>query len=330
MQRLKQLAAFAQANQLVCDHKLGVIYGPYQGYFIAIQQDPSNKLTHTVTLCVKETGQPAAQTMSAFLNDCSVKYKHLGSVSGDSSRAVANWKCALVTQATDYAHQIEEFLQDLTRYCKSNGMVDCCENCGATENLSALLVGGKYHALCPNCQQQVSEAISQRKDEIKGKKGNLITGIVGALLGSLIGVAAWVGVYRLGYIAALVGLVLIVCTFKGFSLFGGKLNALGIVLCVAISAGMLYIAEQISVAWEILDVFGVDYGVTFAQAYRSIPQFMQDNDFKMAVIQDLAYGYLFMAAGGFSFVWQTYKKNNVAPKTQTLAAISPSSHTMNH
>ena len=98
----------------------------------------------------------------------------------------------------------------------------------------------------------------------------------------------------------------------------------------SISAGMLYIAEQISVAWEILDVFGVDYGVTFAQAYRSIPQFMQDNDFKMAVIQDLAYGYLFMAAGGFSFVWQTYKKNNVAPKTQTLAAISPSSHTMNH
>ena len=56
MQILKQLAAFAQANQLVCDHKLGVIYGPYQGYFIAIQQDPSNKLTHTVTLCVKETG----------------------------------------------------------------------------------------------------------------------------------------------------------------------------------------------------------------------------------------------------------------------------------
>ena len=90
---------------------------------------------------------------------------------------------------------------------------------------------------------------------------------------------------RQDQLAALVGLVLIVCTFKGFSLFGGKLNALGIVLCVAISAGMLYIAEQISVAWEILDVFGVDYGVTFAQAYRSIPQFMQDNDFKMAVIQ---------------------------------------------
>ena len=98
---------------------------------------------------------------------------------------------------------------------------------------------------------------------------------------------------------------------------------------MAISAGALYFAEQISVAWEILDVFGADYGVTFVQAYRSIPQFMQDNDFKMAVVQDLAYGYIFMAVGGFSYIWQTYKKNNVAPKTQTLAAI-PSSHTINH
>ncbi len=328
MKLLKQLEAFAQANQLVCDQKSGVIYGSYQGYFVAIQQDPSNKLTHTITLCVKETDQPASQPMSAFLNDCSVKYKHLGSVSGDSSRAVANWKCSLITQANDYAHQIEEFLQELTRYCKNNRMVDCCENCGAAENLSALLVGGKYHALCPNCQQQVSEAISQRKGEIKGKKGNLITGIVGALLGSLVGVALWVAVYRMGYIAAIVGLVLIVCTFKGYSLFGGKLNALGIVICVAVSAGMLYVAEQISVAWEILDFFGADYGVTFTQAYRSIPQFMEDKDFKMAVIQDLAYGYIFMAAGGFSFVWQTYKKNNLAPKTQVLAAIPPSSNSV--
>ena len=147
MKLLKQLSAFAQANQLVCDQKTGVIYGSYQGYFIAIQQDPSNKLTHTITLCVKETGTPASQPLSAFLNDCSVKYKHLGSVSVDSNRAVANWKCSLVTQANDYAHQIEEFLQELTRYCKNNSMVDCCENCGSTENLSALLVGGKYHAL---------------------------------------------------------------------------------------------------------------------------------------------------------------------------------------
>lgn len=330
MKLLKQLSAFAQANQLVCDQKTGVIYGSYQGYFIAIQQDPSNKLTHTITLCVKETGTPASQPLSAFLNDCSVKYKHLGSVSVDSNRAVANWKCSLVTQANDYAHQIEEFLQELTRYCKNNSMVDCCENCGSTENLSALLVGGKYHALCPQCQQQLDEAIAQRKDEIKGKKGNIITGIVGALLGSLIGVAAWVAVYRLGYIAAIIGLVLIVCTFKGYSMFGGKLNALGIIICVAISAGMLYVAEQLSVAWEILDYFGADYGISFAQAYRSIPQFMQDNDFKMAVIQDLAYGYIFMAVGGFSTIWQTYKKNNVAPKAQTLAAIPNSSNLNNY
>ena len=32
MKLLKQLEAFAQANQLVCDQKSGVIYGSYQGY----------------------------------------------------------------------------------------------------------------------------------------------------------------------------------------------------------------------------------------------------------------------------------------------------------
>ena len=37
-----------------------------------------------------------------------------------------------------------------------------------------------------------------------------------------------------------------------------------------------------------------------------------------------------MAVGGFSTIRQTYKKNNVAPKAQTLAAIPNSSNLNNY
>ena len=40
---------------------------------------------------------------------------------------------------------------------------------------------------------------------------NWITGIVGALVGVAIGVAAWVGIYQLGYIASVAGFIMMIC-----------------------------------------------------------------------------------------------------------------------
>lgn len=318
----KPMIAFAEANGLTCDKKGGIIYGSYQGYSIAIEQDPQVQAKHTITLCIKEGGYTPNKPILTFLNDCAVKYKFLRSVSYADCRATIDFQGSGFKWGKTYVPMIEEFLQELVSYCKGNQLVNCCEHCGSEDGVTAYLVGGKYHALCQNCHAQVEDSIAATATEMKSKRGNLISGIVGALLGSLIGVVAWVLVYQLGYIAAIVGLVMIVCTFKGFSMFGGKLNGLGIGVCVLVSVVMLYVAERLSVSLDIYNAAKTMYDITFFDAYRSFPEFMAESEVKAAVIQDMIYGYGFMAVGGFSTVWHTYKQHNVAPETRELAAIT--------
>ena len=129
-------------------------------------------------------------------------------------------------------------------------------------------------------------------------------------------------VYQLGYIAAIVGLVMVICTFKGYTLFGGRLNMAGIVVCVLISVGMLYVAEQAALALEIQQAMSAYIGeISFFDAYRSISEFMEFPDVKNAVIYDLVMGYLLMAVGSFSLIWQTYRKHNVTPGVRPLGPI---------
>ncbi len=52
------------------------------------------------------------------------------------------------------------------------------------------------------------------------RKENVLAGLVGAFLGSLIGVACIVGIGQMGYVASISGLVMAVCAIKGYSLLG--------------------------------------------------------------------------------------------------------------
>ena len=59
------------------------------------------------------------------------------------------------------------------------------------------------------------------------KRENVPAGIVGAFLGSLIGVACAVLIGQLGYVASVSGLVMAVCALKGYELLGGSLTKKG-------------------------------------------------------------------------------------------------------
>ncbi len=58
--------------------------------------------------------------------------------------------------------------------------------------------------------------------ERKKPRDNVIAGIVGAFLGSLIGVACIVVINKLGYVSAISGVVMAVCAIKGYAMLGGQ------------------------------------------------------------------------------------------------------------
>ena len=320
----KYLKDLAQKHSLSWDSKANLLYGNWQGYSVIIARDPSGRPIHTVQLSVcQPDGQPSP-ALSGILGNLQPDYKYLSHFSADGFLASISFQCRFTPQLKACAQQLEEFLDALCRRLQSAQLQNCCQACGSQEGLSTCLAGGTPLLLCPSCRETASQQFLQNAGEMKKRRGHFLTGAVGAILGSLLGVAAWVLVYRLGYIAAIVGLIMIVCTFKGFSLFGGKLNLPGILFCVVLSAAMLYMGEQVAVAWEIYDIFRTDFALTFFDAYQSIPAFMEYEEFRRAVISDMIFGYIFMAAGGFSMIWNTYKQHNVAPTLQVLGGAAPS------
>ena len=65
-------------------------------------------------------------------------------------------------------------------------------------------------------------------------KENMLLGIVGALIGSLLGVASIVLFFQMDMVASLSGLILAFCTLKGYEMLGKKLGNIGIIICILI------------------------------------------------------------------------------------------------
>lgn len=117
---------------------------------------------------------------------------------------------------------------------------------------------------------------------------NWITGIVGALVGVVIGMAAWVGIYQLGYIAGIAGFIMMTCSIKGFEILGGGLNVPAVIVCVVIDIVAVYFAHNIAIAISVMQEME---SYSFTAAYKYIPYLLEYSEFSSAYYRDLAMGY---------------------------------------
>lgn len=159
---------------------------------------------------------------------------------------------------------------------------------------------------------QYGESIYTGENE-NTKKENLVFGIVGALLGSLIGVLLWVGIYSMGYIAAISGLVMVICGFKGYEMFAGGLSKKGVIATVIITIVMVYVSTHISYGLDIYNAFKDSYEITIFDGIRSVTSFVSEYpEIKSGFIKDLLMGYGFTALGAFSTVKNMLNKDGAS------------------
>lgn len=140
------------------------------------------------------------------------------------------------------------------------------------------------------------------------KKDNLLTGIVGALIGAAIGGGAIILLSQLGYVASLSGLVLAICTLKGYELLGGKLSTRGVIVSVLLMLVTPYIADRIDWAIVIMQEFASE-GVTFNEGFALVPIFLADEAIDaFDYWKNLLMVYGFTALGAVSTVVSAFKK----------------------
>ena len=128
----------------------------------------------------------------------------------------------------------------------------------------------------------------------------------------------WFLIYQLGYIAGLAGLAIAALTIKGYELLGGKLNIAGIIICIILTIGAVFFVQNICYSYEIYDFYKGTYDITIFDAYKALPDFLENmSELKAAFIKDLVIGYLLTAVASASIFYTAFKSQNIKPKTLT-------------
>lgn len=273
-----------------------MLCGFYRGYGIVTNLNSKNRC-YDVLVWASRPGEDFTAPTQQWASDYTVQHPFCTAAGYNGQMLAA--RIAIDKKRDITAQSLLTFYNDVTGWLAANGMVTVCENCGAGD-ASLYNLGGKLHAICPRCLDQMSQAA---KADQKAAPGNLPAGIVGALLFSLAGVALWVLINRLGYVAAICGLVLMVCAFKGYEKFSKKLDMPGIIACIIVAIFMGMVSQFICITLDAYEVFS-EYGLSLLETAQLVPLMLIDPEMELATayLPDLLMGYLFMAIGSFSFV----------------------------
>ena len=201
----------------------------------------------------------------------------------------------------DVADAVYASVNGLVSYLSSHGFAPCCSNCGQHKQTADYLVGaGSVVQLCAECADNYGSRLALDDQQKAMKKDNVIAGVVGAFLGSLIGVLCIIVIGELGYVAAISGVVMAICVLKGYEMLGGKASKKGIVISVIIMLVMTWVGDRLD--WAIMVYRELsqyaDVNITIFDCYRMIPEMLSEGYIDTAnYIMNLFMIYVFLLLG---------------------------------
>lgn len=135
------------------------------------------------------------------------------------------------------------------------------------------------------------------EQEKKTKRENIVTGLVGAFLGSLIGVVCTVVIGQMGYVASVSGLIMAVGALKGYELLGGQLSKKGAVISSILVVAMTYLAHRLTFAVSLVSALNLSMSDVFL-CFQAVPGLVEEGAIEgPAYWGDLAMLYLFTLLG---------------------------------
>lgn len=99
---------------------------------------------------------------------------------------------------------------------------------------------------------------------------NVLFGVIGAFLFSLVGGITYLLLDQVGFIASISGLIAVVCAIKGYTFFSKNESKKGIVISVIIAAFVLIVAWHVGFCVDMVEAYKlwfengeVEYAPTF-------------------------------------------------------------------
>ncbi|MDE5696564.1 MAG: hypothetical protein K2I96_04005 [Lachnospiraceae bacterium] len=277
------------------DESTNTIYGTRNGYELLVYAtDQRYPYLLTVTTSVRSAG------MALGKDEISQFRKSVAPVTGmvqkDSLITVVNKS---QKNQDKLCADLGTTIEALTGFLRERNYTPCCQTCGAsTQTVGFMLESARLH-LCADCAARTKSENEVKAQQRQQKNVNIVGGIIGAVLGSLIGVACIVILGQLGYVAAISGIVMAFCTLKGFDKLGGKLTAAGIVISCVIMAAMTYFGNRLDWAIEIYNGMKeyFDYDMNILQSFRIVPAFVEEADIRGDYIAAFVQQMIFVVVG---------------------------------
>ena len=164
---------------------------------------------------------------------------------------------------------------------------------------------------CPFCGSEEFNAPTSNSTnplEEFDDEENVLTGIIGAVLFSLIGGVVYFLLYKIGIIAGIAGFATFALANYGYGLFGKcrkKNSKIGVIVSAILTFVVIFITNNyVCLASDIMGAFNI----TFAESFDRIPEFMADSEVSSAVYENLAFGLLFAFIAIISDFVKAFKK----------------------
>lgn len=287
------------------------VKGKYRGYYLILepgmgtQGKPSGLLHVVINASIAD--QTQQENLNRFLAQLSQGRKDIALAKTENHSVQLDLRAALNGKKIETV--VNPVVDQVVRYLEQQQIPTGCQCCGSKVSLDCYTVNDFGYYLCPDCAAQLEQELREAQVEAKGQTSNLLPGLVGALLGGLIGVAVWFGIYQLGYISALGGLAIAVAACKGYELMGRHMDRKGVAVCCVCVALLTYLANQL--CWSFMVYQGLsDVGWTFSDANIYLWNVLEECELTGSYLGELAIGYLFTILGAFGTMHQSLRRAN--------------------
>lgn len=283
MNKLAQI--IEEQASLKYDADIDVYFGEKNGYHFIYQTIENN--VGQLSVSVNNGDFPNKETMKKAKNECPA-------ISGFN---LINYRVNFTIKSGiskgKIGENIKQAIDFLCEFLRRESYVSCSEISGTKENIGLYFISGSVKILSAEEFRQSSEHVMQKQEGKKLKKENIIGGITGAFLGSLIGLVVIVIISQMGYVSVLGGLIMGVCTIKGYELLSGKFTKKGILFSLIIMIAMTYVSNHLSFSLEISRYTGEGIFETFQYLY----EILEINKITNIYWEELAKLFLFTAIG---------------------------------
>ena len=299
-----KLEKIANILCLSYDDRIDVAHDIRDGYEMILKYGYNSSTKYTLSFSLSKNGWvPIQQEVEEVM----VNNKAISSCNVEGNLVI--YEVDTTKDVHKASEILGEALNSIISFFKMNGYRNSCSHCGIIDaEINIYNVKGYQTILCEKCFNETST--SNYYDARKGKYENSIGGLIGAFLGSLIGVAVILIFGRLDSISYISGFMMAVCTLKGYEILGKRLSIKGIIISIMIMMVMIYLAARLDAAIDLSmyledDIFSI---------FRAIPELVRleiiDSDiYYMNMVQIYLFSFIGISIP-FVSLWKSNSEAN--------------------